>query len=150
MLVAGAMFTGCGTAEEKVDAAQEEVTEAEEEVTEAKEDLHQAQHEENMVVEETEAQKAWKVFKTDMNAKITKNKETIAELKVKMKKPGKVLDAAYAKRIENLEAKNENLRTRLDEYENNQTDWDKFKREFDHDMGELATAFKELGTDSKK
>lgn len=150
VLLAGVMFTGCETATEKVDEAKEEVTEAKEEVTEAREDLNEAQHEENMVVAETEAQKAWKVYKTDMNAKITKNKETIDELKVKMKKPGKVMDALYAKRIENLEAKNENLRTRLDEYENNQTDWDKFKREFDHDMGELATSFKELGTDSKK
>lgn len=149
MLITGTMLTGC-TSDQKMNAAEENVEEAKEEVTEAKEELREAKHEENMVVEQTEMQKEWKVFKTDMNVKITKNKETIDELKVKMKKPGKIMDAAYAKRIENLEAKNENLRTRLDEFENKQTDRDKFKREFDHDMGKLGNALKDLGPASQE
>lgn len=140
-ILTGSLITGCDTSDQKVDTAEKNL-----EV--AKKDLTQAELDEKMAQEQTNMSNEWKVFKDDMHDKIVNNESKIAELKKKMETSGKKKDAAYTKQIETLVTKNEGLRIRLDEFDNNQTDWDKFKREFDHDMGELGKAFKELGVDS--
>jgi hypothetical protein len=35
-------------------------------------------------------------------------------------------------------------------YDKNQTDWEKFKREFNHDMDELGKSLKDLTVNNKK
>ena len=82
--------------------------------------------------------------------KIKENEVRIAELKVKMKKPGKILDPLYEKKIEMLEQKNIDLKAKMEAYEKNQSDWESFKREFNHDMDELGSALKDLTVDNKK
>ena len=67
-----------------------------------------------------------------------------------MKKPGNTLDALYAKRIETLEQKNRDLRTRMDAYEKSESDWEVFKREFNHYMDELGQALTDFTVDNKK
>ena len=49
-----------------------------------------------------------------------------------------------------LEEKNASLKTKISDYENNQTDWESFKREFDSDMTKLGQAFKDLTVNNKK
>ncbi len=66
-----------------------------------------------------------------------------------MKKPGKTFDDLYKQRIERLEQKIADLKTRMNEYEKNQTGWESFKREFNHDMDELGSALKDLTVDNK-
>lgn len=72
------------------------------------------------------------------------NETRIAELKVKLKKPGKVLDPIYVSRIEVLENTNEELQKRLSNYEASQSDWAIFKAEFNSDMDKLIKSIKEF------
>ena len=91
----------------------------------------------------------WAAFKADAEEKIEANEKRIAELKVKLKKPGKLLDKVYTERIEALEQRNRDLRLKITAYESNKTDWDKFKEEFNHDMDELGKAISDIFTDNK-
>ena len=91
----------------------------------------------------------WSVFKSDAEIKIKENEVRIGELKVKMKKSGKTFDAMYDKNIIALEQKNKDLRTKISNYESNQSDWEAFKREFNHDMDELGQALKDLTVNNK-
>jgi hypothetical protein len=91
----------------------------------------------------------WKTFKLESELKINNNEIHIKELTEKMNKPGTTLDPLYAKKIANLEQKNKDLRVKLDAYETSQSDWETFKREFNHDMDELGQAFKDITVDNK-
>lgn len=66
-----------------------------------------------------------------------------------MKKSGKTFDAMYEKNIMALEQKNKDLRTKISNYESNQSDWESFKREFNHDMDEQGQAIKDLTVNNK-
>ncbi|MBK7336847.1 MAG: hypothetical protein IPJ00_12050 [Saprospirales bacterium] len=103
---------------------------------------------------DTEAQlvantEEWQAFRNETEARIKVNEARIAELKVKMKKSGKSMDALYADKINALEQKNKDLKTRMDNYEQNKTEWQAFKREFNRDMDELGQALKDFSVDNK-
>jgi hypothetical protein len=91
----------------------------------------------------------WNTFKLESELKINNNEIRVKELTEKMNKPGTTLDPLYAKRIENIEQKNKDLKVKLATYETSQSDWETFKREFNHDMDELGKAFKDLTVDNK-
>lgn len=91
----------------------------------------------------------WTAFKTDAEQRIEANEKRIEELKVKLKKPGKLLDKMYEDRIANLRERNRELRAKIAGYETTQTDWEKFKSEFNHDMNELGKAIDDIFTDNK-
>jgi len=131
-LVTGAIFTGCQTQAEKRESA--------------KENLQDAKVEAQKVATAEE----WELFKSESEVRIIENENRIAELKVKMKKPGKVLDTQYEKRIDELEQKNRELKTRIENYEKSQSDWESFKREFNHDVDEIGQALKDLTVDNEQ
>lgn len=143
MLIAGSVFTSCKSPAQKEDAAQKEVNNAQE-------DLNDAQNKANTEEQKVATAEEWAAFKVDAEAKIKNNEAHIAELTVKLNKPGKILDPIYKKRIETLEEQNRDLKVRLDVYEKNNSDWETFKREFNHDMDELGKALKDLTVDNKK
>ena len=61
------------------------------------------------------------------------------------------MDAKYVESVDALEQKNKDLKNRMDAYgANTQSDWDSFKREFNHDMDALGQAFKDLTVNNKK
>lgn len=134
VLLASAVFTACQSKQEKVEDAKEDVQEA-------KEELHDAQSELNA---------EYPAFRTDAEAKIAANEQRIADLRAKINKGGKPLDEARAKRIQELEEKNAQLRSRLYGYEKERSDWEAFKREFNHDMDELGKSFDDVGKDNVK
>jgi chromosome segregation ATPase len=142
-LIGGVIFTGCQSTAEKTEAAEAKVQDAKEELKEARKD-------ENAQAQKTATADEWRTFRNESQEKIWANEKHIAELKVKMNKPGKLLDAAYAKKIDSLEEKNRELKRRMDAYEKSQSDWETFKREFNHDMDELGNALKDLTVDNKK
>ncbi len=142
LILAAAILGGCQSSAEKVDAAKENVDEAKEELQEVK---AEAQADAIKVANAEE----WRVFKSDAEIKIKENEVRIGELKVKMKKSGKTFDAMYEKNIIALEQKNKDLRTKISNYESNQSDWEAFKREFNHDMDELGQAIKDLTVNNK-
>jgi outer membrane murein-binding lipoprotein Lpp len=135
-LISGAIFTGCGPSTAKEDAAKTEVKEA-------REDLKDAQ--------KAATAEEWKAFKDESELRIRDNEVRIAELKVKIKKSGKDLDALYEKKIDALEQQNKDMKARIDVYErNNKSDWESFKREFNHDIDELGKALKDLTVNNTK
>ena len=141
--IAGSFFVGCQTDSSKVKDAREEVNEAKQELNEAQQDANAANQKAASIEE-------WKVFKEETNLQIKKNEVRISELKEKMKSSGKLMDSYYQKRIEKLEQDNQNMQTRLDAYEKEQSDWESFKREFNHDMDELGQSLKDFNIDNKK
>ena len=142
MILAHAIFTGCQSSAEKMDSANQNVEDARQDLKDAQQDAH-AEAVKIATAEE------WTAFKTESEVKIKDNQIRIDELKVKMKKPGQTFDAMYAKSIENLEQKNRDLRTRIGSYETNQSDWESFKREFNHDMDEVGQALRDLTVNNK-
>lgn len=143
MLVAGSVFTSCKSPAQKEDAAQTKVEDAQK-------DLNEAQNEANAESQKVATAEEWAAFKIEADAKIKSNDAKIAELTIKMNKPGEILDPIYKKRIQMLEQQNKDLKNRLFVYEKNNSDWEKFKREFNHDMDELGQALKDITVNNKK
>jgi hypothetical protein len=67
-----------------------------------------------------------------------------------MKRPGKTLDVLYEKRINALQQQNNSLNIKIEAYKENQSDWESFKREFNHDLAELGQAIKDLTISNKE
>lgn len=131
LLMTGAIFTSCNSAAQKEDNT---TTESQDAIAE------------EQVVATAEE---WQAFKTDAEAKIKNNEIRIEELTVQMNKPGQVFDDLYKNRIEELEKQNRELQNRIDAYDKSHTDWEKFKREFNHDMDELGEALKNITVNNK-
>ena len=132
LLMTGAIFTSCNSAAQK----EENTT-----TTEQQEAINDEQ-----VVATAEE---WQEFKTDAEAKIKRNELRIEELTVQMNKPGQVFDDLYKNRILELEQQNKKLQDRIDAYDKSHTDWEKFKREFNHDMDELGDALKNITVNNR-
>lgn len=143
VFAAGLVVTSCNSPSTKAARANDNVEEAKDELNEAKVEA-EVQQQKAATAEE------WKVFKSDSEVKIKENETRIAEVKAKMMKPGKTLDSMYQRKINTLEEKNNNLRVKVNTYENNQSDWESFKREYNHDMDEIGNGFKDLTIDNKK
>ncbi|MFZ4549860.1 MAG: hypothetical protein ACOYN4_20595 [Bacteroidales bacterium] len=134
--ISTALLTACNPGTPKEDAAQDRVADAKEELKDAR---------------KAATAEEWKAFKDESELKIRDNEIRIAELKTKIKKSGKELDAVYEKNIDALEQQNKAMKTRIDVYEKDFTsDWESFKREFNHDMDELGNALKDLTVNNKK
>ena len=84
--------------------------------------------------------------------KIKENELRIAELRAKIAKPGtgQKSDSMNQNKIVNLKQRNDLLKAKIKTYESNHTDWESFKREYNHDVDELGNAFKDLTIDNKK
>lgn len=142
VILAVAILGGCRSNAEKVDAAQENVSEAKEELQEVKEE---ARADAIVVANEEE----WRVFKSDSEIKIKDYETRLGDLRVQMKKSGKTYDEMYEKNMISLEQKNKDMKARINSYESNQSDWNTFTREFNHDMDELGKALKDLTVNNK-
>jgi hypothetical protein len=127
-IAAGTIFTSCKSANQKQATAQQNATEA------------------NQDLKNTQASNAaeWKTFKAESQAKILDNEQRIAGLKEKMNKPGSTFDGIYRTRSQKLEAKNNELKAKLNNYDGNQTDWQTFKSDFNRDMDEIGSNIKDL------
>lgn len=122
-------FFGCQSATEKVESAQENARDAKSELREAREDAVTAA-----------ATDEWKEYKLQTRERMEKNDLRIAELRARRAESGKVMDNVYSSRIDALQKTNKDLQDRLDNYDRNGGDWDKFKREFSYDLDELGKA----------
>ncbi len=142
-IVGGLTISSCKSNSDKKEDAVEKVADANEDLKEVKSEVA-----DDAVMKANDAE--WQTFKTEANATIASNEARIAELKKAINKPGTTFDAAYSKSIDVMEARNNSLKTKITDYENNQTDWDSFKREFKSDMNGLSKAFKDLSMNNKK
>jgi small-conductance mechanosensitive channel len=141
-LAIGSIVMSCKSNTEKEQAAQENVDSAKVAVEEAEEDLAEAKR--------AATAEEWQEFKDATNAKIEENNAKIAELKLKVKKTGKDIDKAYQANIDTIEQKNKRLKIKLDTYKNDaNSDWESFKREFNHDTDELGQSLKDFTVNNK-
>jgi len=115
---------------------------ARKDVAEAKEDLRLAK---------TDSVADYQKFKKEAEADIAENAKKIAELKMKKTDENKDVKEKYDKKVLELEAKNNELKKRIEASGNTQSKmWASFKREFKHDMKALGDAIKDIGVDNAK
>ena len=141
--LAGNVFTSCKSNTEKEEDAVENVQDAKENLENVTEDINN-----DAITKANDTE--WQTFKAEANKTIVENEARIVELKKAMNKAGTTFDTTYKKNIETLQERNAALKTKIADYENNQTDWASFKREFDSDMTELGSALKDLTVNNKK
>jgi len=142
VFLTGSVLTGCQSSAKKEASARDNLQEA-------KQDLKEVQKDADEEAQKLANAEEWKTFKSDAEVTIRNNEIRIADLRVKMAKQGTVLDPMYEKKIEALEQQNKDLRKRIEDYEKSQSDWETFKREFNHDMDELGKALKDITVDNK-
>jgi len=144
LLFAGIVDTSCQSQAEKKEEAHDKVLKEEN-------DLKEARQEERLEAEKASQADEWKTFRYESEAKIRDLENRIAELQIRQKKPGKALDQHYERRINDMEHKIREMRTRMDHYDTgDKSDWESFKREFNHDMEEIGRALKDLTVDNEK
>ena len=143
IFIGGISIIGCKSNTEKKENAVESVNEANQDLKEVEED--QAADMKTKTNDEE-----WQTYKEESNKTIMANDTRIKELRNAMNKSGTTFDKSYAKSIDALEKKNTTLKNRIINYENNQTDWESFKREFNSDAEVLSNAFKDMSTNNKK
>ncbi len=137
IFIAASTFSACDSPAQKVATASDNVTQA-------KVNLKQAQEDYKLEIAN---------FKKESNEKITANEKAIANFKTQMVSAKNDVKASYKKLIESLEQKNSDMKKRMNNYEyqeDNNDKWQSFKREFNHDMEELGKAFKDLTVNNKK
>lgn len=137
IFAAGGILTGCQTSDQKVKAAEDKVYDSQR-------DLYEAQKDAALKAQETDNDMEWLVFKTEAEKYIKANEIRIDDLKAELKKRGKTNDEIYKTRLETQEQNIKIMRKRLNEYEDNQTDWVTFRNEFNRDMDNLEKALKEF------
>jgi hypothetical protein len=142
-LMAGIIFTGYWSSTQKQKAAQTKMLYA-------KGDLIAAQEDANAAIQVVATPEEWKTFRSESELKIRDNEIRITELNVKLKNPGEIFDAPYEKKIALLELQNKDMKARLEAYEKIQSNWETFKREFNHDMVAIGDELKDLTVDNKK
>ncbi len=135
--LAGSLLTSCLSDSQKKEAAQAKVESAQANLDKVKD---------NAAIVEQKAATAeeFKTFKLESELKIKNNEVSIAALKLKMNKSGGALDEVYARRIDSIEIKNKNLKTRVSDYERTHSDWTKFKQDFNRDMDDLARSLAKI------
>ena len=141
--IAGNVFTSCKSNTDKEEDAIENVQDAKQNLEDVTEDINN-----DVITKANDAE--WQTYKAEANMTIAENEVRITALKKAMNKAGTTFDATYKKNIETLEDRNAALKTKISDYENNQTDWASFKREFNSDMTEIGDALKDLTVNNKK
>jgi uncharacterized protein YlxW (UPF0749 family) len=116
----------------------------------ALDNLNSAQNNENKVDQKVATEEELKTFKLESELKIKTNEVSIAKLKVQMNKSGSAINEVYARRIDSLQIKNQNLKTRIADYEKTHTDWGKFKSDFNRDLNQLGKTLNSLTDEHTK
>lgn len=84
-------------------------------------------------------------FKIEHQNQIRANEKSIADLRLGLASVSKENKAIYEKKLAELEGKNNALKIRLTEYNEEEKDqWQSFKTEFKSDMNKLGKAFSDF------
>ena len=141
-MTAGTVLVGCKDASKEENEAKENVQEAKSDLDDAKVELSEARR--------AATEQEWKAFKDSTNTAISKNEIHIAEMKADLKKTGKTIDAEYQKKIDELEMKNKEIKSKLEMYKNDaNSDWQSFKKEYRHDMDDLGESLRNFTVKNK-
>ncbi len=134
-IMTATLFSSCDSSEKKTDTSKSDLNNAEVEAAKAKE------------LYNVEVAK----FRMEATATIAANEKLIAEIREQKKDGSKEQRAEHQRQVDILKERNDNLKARMDNYEDNGSEkWKLFKEEFKHDMDQLGQAFKDLAVDNKK
>jgi hypothetical protein len=143
LFIAGSLFTGCLSSEQKKKAADAKLVVAQD-------NLNKVQINANVAAENAATAEELKTFRLESDLKIKTNEAKIAELKLKMNKTKVKPDPVFAREIDSLEIKNTNLKKRMADYEKTNSSWTKFKRDFNRDLDELGNTLKRLANQNNR
>lgn len=143
MLIVGSIFTGFPSPAQKEQAAQIKVQKAQL-------SLNIAENNANVVEQKSAKADALKTYIMESQLTIKDNEIRIAELNLKMINSGKEGDELYGERIGSLEMKNVILRKRIEETKKSQSNWEKIKREFGHEVNDFGNAINDFLADNRK
>ncbi|MGM0622160.1 MAG: hypothetical protein ACQETJ_13995 [Bacteroidota bacterium] len=133
ILFTGMLFTSCNSQSEKVENAEDNVLDAKKAVIKAESELSQTRQ---------DSITDFQQFKTKYQNQISANEKSIADLRSNIEGAIKENKASYEKKVAELEEKNNALKTKLNDYnEEKKNQWQSFKTEFKRDMDELGEAF---------
>ena len=115
-----------------------------------------ADSKENVREEQAELNKANQEYLKDVEAyrretadRIVVNNEQISDLNARIEEVNANNRDSYKQKVADLERKNIEMKTRLDNFEaEGKDEWKQFKTEFDRDMANLGNAFADLGRDN--
>ncbi|MBN1819569.1 MAG: hypothetical protein JW833_02570 [Prolixibacteraceae bacterium] len=142
VFIAGILVTSCNSPSQKIENAEENVLDAKEAVIDAQSDL-------NLALQDSVTE--FQQFKTEFQNQIIANEKTIAGLKLSIAGASQDNKVLYEKKLAELEEKNSDLKIKLGEYQEGETDqWQTFKVEFKHDMDELGKAFSDFTVRDKE
>lgn len=139
-LLAGILFTGCqkSSKEEKANEARmQELAMAQQ----------QAQQESEIEAYQIASADDWVEFNSESEEKIKEYEIQISDLKLQVKKSGKIPDVKQINRIGQFKQKITELKTRMQNFDKNQSGFEKFRRAFNLDLDELGKAIKNLKTE---
>jgi hypothetical protein len=141
-LLAVTILTNCNSSSHKIDNAEDKLQDAKEAVLDAKIDL-------NLAVQDSITE--FQQFKTESQNQIIANEKSIAGLKLSFADASQDNKILYEKKLFELEEKNSELKIKLAEYQQGDTDqWQLFKSEFKRDMDKLGKAFADFTINNKK
>lgn len=124
---------GCLSSDEKVTAARENVEDTNKNVEIANRELNQAINDSIIA------------FRKDAEERISLNKKTIADFKLKIANERKEVKAKNEQKLAELEARNNQMeKTLLDYKEEGENKWVDFKIKFNRDLDDLGKAFSNL------
>jgi predicted nucleic acid-binding Zn-ribbon protein len=131
----GFLFTSCSSPAEKVENAEENVTEAKLELEELNADYSQ-----DMVE-----------FKERKANQIADNEKSIQDFNARIANEKSDAKAAYQQEIADLNNKNSDMKKKMEDFKaDSKTSWEAFETEFERDMDELGTAFRDFTVSSDK
>lgn len=128
----------------------DKLAEANQEVMDIKDELAVAQVDAAVSAQRAATAEEWKMFKIESDTKLQNSEAEIAALRQSLKKPGQELDAMYLERIMELEQKNKELNSKVNNYEASKSDWATFRREYDYDMASMNKTIDDLGSNNTK
>jgi hypothetical protein len=128
-LIAGTSLASCNSPSKEVENAETNLDEAQIELNNANSAL------------EADLEK----YRYETQLQIDANQQSIAIYNEQLKLEKKESQAEYKEKVAALEAKNTEMKMKLDEYKaDGNENWEKFKTEFNRDMSELGDAIKNL------
>jgi hypothetical protein len=101
--------------------------------------------EENKTIDKAQREAERQEYRHEQERRIKENNDRVEELRAEIDHADKNMREEYRKRIDELKDRNEKLKARMDEYKyEDETKWDNFKREWNHDMDELGNALRDF------
>jgi len=139
------MLPGCKSPEKKVEDARENLNEAKHDLRKAQEDSIRARQDSLADVER---------FRREEIVRVNSNDSAIAAIRAHTRAESKAIRDKNQKKIDELEARNNELKKQLNTYsyddDRGKSNWRKFKHDFSRDMDSLGHDIKNLVSSKKK